>query len=116
MRYNRVDLSPWVNQLLNLRMKQRDWPKDSWQCPFCDYKANSLEDLVKHFRVKNRNGGINHPYKYIRARFRIEPIKRYNIKFSSYLETMALIGYDASKDPNNYQVKYSSFETNRRKH
>lgn len=85
-------------------MKKEDWPKDAWQCPFCDYHASSLE------------GGGNHSYKYIRARFRIEPVKRVKIKPSVYTGKSELVGYDASKDPNNYRMKPTAFETNRRKH
>lgn len=97
-------------------MKQKDWPTDAWQCPFCDYHASSLEGLINHFRQKNQNGGGNHSYRYIRARFRIEPVKRMKIKPLLYSGEIELVGYDASKDPNNYRMKPTAFETNRRKH
>lgn len=96
-------------------MKKDKWPKDSWQCPFCTYHASSLEDLVKHFRNVNEKGG-NHAYKYLRARFRIEPIKRLKIRGQNYTGKGEMVGYNPSKDPNNYKMKFVSFETNRRKH
>lgn len=96
-------------------MNKEKWPQDAWQCPFCEYHASSLEGLINHFRQKNQDIG-NHSYKYIRARFRIEPIKRLKIKRDNYSGVSELLGYDASKDPNNYRMKPTAFETNRRKH
>lgn len=96
-------------------MKKDKWPKDSWQCPFCSYHASSLESLVKHFRDVNQQGG-NHSYKYLRARFRIEPVKRLNIKVQNYTGDNEISSYDASKDPINYRMKPVPFESNRRKH
>lgn len=97
-------------------MKKENWSNDPWQCPFCSYLASPLVRLVNHFRERDQNGDNTHSYRYIRTRFRIEPIKRLNIKVYNYSGQSALQGYDESRDPNNSQLKYTPFETKRRKH
>jgi hypothetical protein len=96
-------------------MGNNDYPTDSLQCPYCKYHASSIEALVAHFREVNGDSTkVNHPYKYIRKRFNIEPKRKINI--SQYTGENELVGYDANKDPENYQHRFVAFETNRRKH
>lgn len=97
-------------------MKKKDWPLDAWQCPFCTFHASSIEAMVNHFRDKNLGSKSDHDYNYIRARFKIEPIKRYDITPFAYSGEHELTGYDSTKDPYKKKMKISAFETNRRKH
>jgi hypothetical protein len=96
-------------------MDSAEYPTDYLQCPYCCFHASSIEALVTHFRETNsKSCKVKHPYKYIRKRFNIDPKRKINI--TQYSIENELVGYDANKDPENYQHRFVAFETNRRKH
>lgn len=54
------------------------WPSDPYECPYCFYKASSMETLIAHFEK------MGHPKKYIHQRFRIDLGKRKVTQYDNF--------------------------------
>lgn len=81
------------------------WPSDPYECPYCFYKASSMETLIAHFEK------MEHPKKYIHQRFRIDLSKR-KVKLHNATTSSNLSTY---KSPS-VKAYSSNFESNKTKH
>lgn len=81
------------------------WPSDPYECPYCFYKASSVETLIIHFEK------MEHPKKYIHQRFRIDMDKR-KVKLHNATASNNLSAY---KSPS-VKAYSSNFESNKTKH
>ena len=87
------------------KLNREMWPYNPYECPYCFYKASSMETLIAHFEK------MEHPKKYIHQRFYIDLSKRkvklHNVTTSSNLSTY--------KSPS-VKAYSSNFESNKHKH
>lgn len=88
-----------------VKLKREMWPSDPYECPYCSYKASSMEALIDHFDK------LKHPKKYIHQRFRIDLSKR-KVKLHNMASSSNISTYKSTS----VKACCVNFEANKRKH